>query len=228
MKKPMRLPVAARNALKRELRNHPEIRQHVSLIAEISQLRKEELLTLAKKLSINVNGLIKEEVKLTSNPENVGNPEEYLEAVFEPEEIDLFHYQNKHPAFEGTLEFELKLEAFGKSTTRKARVVWQHTPEWEHYDLNRHCVMPAGGQFVLYTEILAVSEREYWDRGADGKSRKRKNMPTWTKIDLLKEDALMSDEMLQEIDARIDQACRVEDAARRAKLASGAQVPVRN
>jgi hypothetical protein len=213
--KPMKLTIAVRNALRRELRNHPEIKQHVSSIAEVSRLRKKELLALAKKLSIDVKALMMEEDRKFPQLLKEHKTEEALETMFEEEELERFRHSEKCPAFEGTLEFDVKIELLGKSVTRKARVIWQYTPEWEYYDLNRHCLMRGFPGDQMHAEILKVSTRQHWDTGEDGVSRKRKSLPTWEPISLLNEGVLMTEEMLEELDERIDQICRKEDAKRR-------------
>jgi hypothetical protein len=55
----LKLPVLARNQLRRERRRHPEARRHVAGLKDtIDQLSKPELLTLAEKFGIDVKAII--------------------------------------------------------------------------------------------------------------------------------------------------------------------------
>jgi hypothetical protein len=43
----------------------------------------------------------------------------------------------KYPGFKGELPFDLTFTFLGKSVTRKAKVVYEHTPEWPYSDLRK-------------------------------------------------------------------------------------------
>jgi hypothetical protein len=64
------------------------------------------LLTLAKKMGVDPDEMIRET---------------------EQEEDALSKYSFNYPAFKGELPFDLTMTFLGKSVTRKAKVVYEHT-----------------------------------------------------------------------------------------------------
>lgn len=68
----------------------------------------------------------------------------------------------------------------------------------------------------ILLETLATPEGRRWDVNPDGKISILDNKPTWTRIDLFMEGVL-PETVYEEIDGRIDQECRRQDADRRAK-----------
>jgi hypothetical protein len=54
----------------------------------------------------------------------------------EQEERQLLDYSHKFPGFRG--EFDWTVAFIGESVTRKERVVYSHTPEWEYFDLHKN------------------------------------------------------------------------------------------
>lgn len=201
----MKLPVAARDLLRTELKSHPEVEGHVPSLAHIDRMQKRELLTLATQLGVDVRKLVKQTRKTHSG----------LEGTFEKEEIDRLRYSEENPGFEGVLEFDLQLTMLGKEVRRKARIVWDYTPEWRHFDLKQQRVIKSCPGHGMYIEVLAILEGEVWETGTDGKLHQRDNSPVWTRIDLF-EDGVIPQEIFADIEDRIDQKCKQEDALRRA------------
>src|SRR5215468_6309776 len=99
----------ARAYLADGLRRHPDIANHVERVEDVEEMGMWALLTLAKKMGIN--------------------PDEMIRKT-EQEERALRNYSFKYPAFKGELPFDLTLTFLGKSVTRKAKLVYEHTPEW--------------------------------------------------------------------------------------------------
>jgi hypothetical protein len=202
----MKLPIAARDLLRKRLREHADIEGHVQGPEDVEQMRKQELLALAKKLRINVRGVIEE-----AKRDHPG-----LEAILHEEELARFRYTNANPAFSGILEFDLDLGMLGKKVSRKARMIWECTPDWKYFDLKQQRIIKGWPHDTMHMEVLAVLEGEFWKPGPDGNLRECES-PVWTKVDLL-DDGVLTNEVMKEIDDRIDEMCRQEDAARRARL----------
>src|SRR4029453_5097364 len=76
-----------------------------------------ELLKLAKSISVELNEVIR---------------------AAEQEERHLLDNSQKFPGFRGEVEFDWTVAFLGQSVTRKARVVYSHTPEWEYFDLHKN------------------------------------------------------------------------------------------
>src|SRR5262249_11458806 len=103
--------ILARANLARGLRQHPDIAKHVERVEDVDDMGLWALLTLAKKMGVDSDEMIRKT---------------------EQEERALSHYSFKYPAFRGELPFDLTFTFFGKSVTRKAKVVYEHTPEWPY------------------------------------------------------------------------------------------------
>jgi hypothetical protein len=129
-------------------------------------------------------------------------------------------------AFNGTLEFDLNMELFGKTVQRKARVLWEYTPSWEHFDLHRGCVTKRPEHSAMKIEVLAFLEGEWLQFGDDGKLHEVEDGERyeWTRLDLL-EAGVLPEEVWNEIDDRIDDICRKEDAGHRARFARASDKP---
>jgi hypothetical protein len=106
----------ARAYLADGLSRHPEIAKHVERVADVEKMGMWALLTLAKKMGVD--------------------PDEMIRKT-EQEERALSDYSFKYPAFKGELPFDMTLTLLGKSVTRKAKMVYEHTPEWPYYDLRK-------------------------------------------------------------------------------------------
>ena len=64
----------------------------------------------------------------------------------------------EHPGFEGALEFEMSFELLGKRVTRRAKAVYEFTPEWEYFDPRTKSLHHANEHLSYQLKILAVPE----------------------------------------------------------------------
>lgn len=199
-----KLPVAARNMLRMELRNHPQNKLSSS---EINLLRKDELINLAKNLGINLKTII-DNAKKNANG---------MEGILEEEELELYEYSEKNPAFSGNLDFELGIQMFGTEIKRKARIVWQHTPEWEYFDLGKNAVMKGCFGSIMHVEVLVEEDLYVYKTDAKGRQRKYKTKPYWKRFALF-DEGIVPKELFDNIDSIIDNICREEDAKRRVSI----------
>ena len=76
----------------------------------------------------------------------------------EQENDALSDYSFRYPAFKGELPFDLTFTFLGKSVTRKAKVVYEHTPEWPYYDLRKQAVFTGWESSHYHIELAAVPE----------------------------------------------------------------------
>jgi len=127
----------------------------------------------------------------------------------------LQEYCRKFPAFTGTYEFNIMIEMLGEKVTRKMRADYKHTPEWEHWNLDKK------GHFVGWPmtswSLSAWIEPEKNAIYADDEPLSKG--PTW--IDLEGDDlyALETQDMSEKLCEAIDDQCKAEDAKRRLKAA---------
>ena len=49
-------------------------------------------------------------------------------------------YSDDNPGFEGEYEFGLTVEKLGRRSTRRAKAVYAHTPDWEYFDLKKNAL----------------------------------------------------------------------------------------
>jgi hypothetical protein len=108
------IDVLARHYLWRGLSNLPDVTKHVADVGDVEKMGMWELLKLAKTLGVEADDVIR---------------------ATEQEERELLDYCQKFPGFRGEIEFDWTVTFLGQSVTRKARVVYQHTPDWEYFDL---------------------------------------------------------------------------------------------
>jgi hypothetical protein len=51
--------------------------------------------------------------------------------------IAAWKYEEEHPAFVGSYEFDIVFELLDERIARRARVNYKHTPDWEYFDCTR-------------------------------------------------------------------------------------------
>jgi hypothetical protein len=197
----MKMSSEARTELKRLLREHPAIREHVPKLQDLNRLTKQGLIALAETLGINVAGVAESQL---------GARKSGLSDV----DHDLMLYSHNHPAFAGVLEFDLRIAMLGLDVVRKARVIYTYTPEWEYFDLNKKAVMKGWGGSTMKLEVLATPGTEVWVLRA-GQSKSTRAGPEWELVSDLLQTGVMSPEMEDALDAEIDKRARTEDLQRR-------------
>jgi hypothetical protein len=131
------IDVLARHYLSRGLSTHPEVAQHVASIEDLEKMQLWSLLTLAKKMGVDADETIR---------------------ATEVAEHQLLEHSMRFPAFKGELEFDLTIAFLGKTVTRKAKVVYEHTPEWEYYDLRKKALFTGWGGSSWHVEVPEESD----------------------------------------------------------------------
>lgn len=123
------LPSSVRTALRRMLRSHPTIRDHVRNPSDVNSLSKDRLLALAEALSIDLDELARSSALADSFP------------------------------FRGRLILPLAFGILGQSIERKLRITLSYRPPWSHYDPVRKAVMPGDApEWAMEAELLAVPD----------------------------------------------------------------------
>lgn len=202
----MPLPTLALERLRRELRKHPDIDSHVARTADIEKMSKPKLTTLARKLGIDAKAIINKAIV-----DDLIEHAKRMTGHLDDDERERWNYSHRYPAFNGIYEFDLTIETLGEKVTRRAQALYQHTPEWEYYDLRKKEPYVGWEGTQLSLKILTVPDRDAHyhkdDPLADG--------PIWIKLGDLVGDGLMSDEMWDSLYDAIDEQCKAEDAERR-------------
>jgi hypothetical protein len=198
-----RLPVLARDQLRRKLRTHPKIRQHLERLDTISRMSKQELLALAKKLGINTKALV----------EHTTEHGKGMESVLEEDELERWRYSKQFPAFTGRYPLEITFELCGERVERQARVEYSFTPEWEYFDTRKQVPYVGWPGTIMSLHVLTVPG-EHDDE--DG--------PAWVEISDILQAAVLPSEIVDGLYDAIEEQCRKEDAERRRAAADGKSV----
>jgi hypothetical protein len=127
----------------------------------------------------------------------------------ENEEDARLRYSHRHPGFEGELLFDLTFSFLGQSVTRKAKLVYEHTPEWPYYDLQKNAEYE-GWSGTSYHLQLAAQPEEY-----DHDDKLKDVPPEWFKLEDLIRDGVLPNEVWDSVLDAVDEKCKVEDAERR-------------
>jgi hypothetical protein len=191
-----RLPVLARNQLRRELRKHPEAKRHVAGLKDtIDQLSKPELLTLAKRFGIDVQAIIERSMARGKG----------MASVLEPEELEKWEHTLKYPAFVGLLEFDISFTILGKRVKRKAKAEFKFTPGWPYFDLQKKELFVGWPGSIMTLHVLTVPHPD----DADAEE------PHWVRMEDLAEADILPDGVWDRIRDVIEDKCKAENAKRR-------------
>src|SRR5262245_7438184 len=199
-----RLPdidVLARSSLRRGLGQHPDAAKHVADIGDIEKMSTWELMNLASAMGVDPGAMIRS---------------------LEQEDDKRWEYSSRYPGFQGEVEFDLVIELLGKKVTRRAKVVYTHTPEWEYFDERKQAPYTGWGGTSYHLEILAVPEQD-----DDGDSVTIFDKPSWTTLEDLNRDDVVPLERWDAILDLVDDKCKEEDAERRRVAAAKATSPSR-
>ena len=122
------IDVLARHYLWRGLSKLHDVTKHVADVGDVEKMGMWELLKLAKSIGVDPNEVIR---------------------AAEQEERQLLDYSHKLPGFRGKLEFDLTVAFLGQSVTRKARLVYEHTPRMGILRSAQECALHRLGELEL-------------------------------------------------------------------------------
>ena len=198
-----RLPdidVLARGFLRRGLSQHPDAPKHVANINDIESMSAWELLDLAKRMGVDHAAMIRS---------------------LEQEDDARWQYTFRNPGFQGALEFDLVFGLLGRKVTRKAKIVYTHTPEWEYWDLVKQAPYTGWASSSWQIELLAVPQEQDEDENFVDLE------PYWMKLEELTRDDIIPTEVWDVLLDAVDDKCRTEDAERRRVAAAKANSPAK-
>jgi hypothetical protein len=192
------IDILARAYLAGGLSRHPDIAKHVERVADVEKMGMWALLTLAKKMGVDPNEMIRKT---------------------EQESDALSHYSFRYPAFKGELPFDLTFTFLGKNVTRKAKVIYEHTPKWPYYDLRKQAEFTGWEGTKYHIELQAVPE-EHHDDGTV-----TLGTPRWIEMTDFTEDDVLPHEAWDAVIDAVDEKCKAEDADRRRAAGLKAKPP---
>jgi hypothetical protein len=184
-----KIDVLSRHSLSRGLSQLPDVTKHVTDIEAVEKMGMWELLKLAESLGADPDDLIR---------------------TTEQEERELLDYLHKFPGFRGEIEFDWTEAFLGQSVTRKARVVYSHTPDWEYFDLLKNAPFKGWDSSSNRIEMQAVPT-ETWD----GDGEPILGTPYWVSLEDITQNDVLPDAFWNAVMDAIDAKCKVEDTERR-------------
>lgn len=200
----LKLTKNARRILVARIRVHADATKHVKSSNAVSELPERELLSIGQKLRVDIGEVIRQAE---------ANPKDY---AFE---IEKHLFLADEYAFSGEIEFDLEVKLFGTAVQRKAKIVYEHTPDWAYLNHITGKEQLGWESTSFGIEILAIPDGEAWETGKNGKLVKCKNDPCWTKVDLV-QDGVLPESVKHTVYDMIDQDARRQDAENRARSQS--------
>ena len=195
-----KIDVLSRYYLQLGLRAHPRVDEHVANIGDIEKMPMLKLMKLAKDMGVDPDALIEST---------------------EQHEHQRMDYSMRFPGFRGELEFDMTIAFLERSITRRAKVGFEHTPEWEYFDLRKQTPYVGREGTGYHIELRAVPE-EY-----DGDDNPIEGKPYWVQIDDITKDDIVPHEMFDVLLNAVDETCKVEDGERR-RLAAAQKAAIKS
>jgi hypothetical protein len=109
----------------------------------------------------------------------------------------------RNPGFRGVFEFDIAIEILGKRVERRAKIDYTLTPDWEYWDLVKKALFTGVYNSSFELSLLAIPEK-----GEDDE-------PEWVAMGDITRNGVLSEEVWDAIDDKLDERCRMEDAERR-------------
>jgi hypothetical protein len=188
-------------SLRRGLGEHPDAAKHVADTSDIEKMSAWELINLARTMGVDPAAMIRS---------------------IEQEDDRHWLYSHRNPGFQSELEFDLVLELLGRTVTRRAKIVYTHTPEWEYWDLVKQAAYTGWASSSWQIELQAVPQAQ----DEDGNFVDQE--PYWMKRDELTRDDIIPTEVWDVLLDAVDDKCLVEDAERRRIAAARGTSPTKS
>jgi hypothetical protein len=182
------IDVLARHYLSRGLAKLPDVTKHAADVGDVEKMGMWELLKLAKSMGANADDVIR---------------------ATEQAERQRQDYSSKYPGFRGELEFDWTVAFLGQTVTRKARILYEHTPEWEYYDLRKNGLYTGWDSSSYQIEMQAEPEDQ------DGDGNPLPGTPYWVVLGDITQNEVLPNVVWEAVIDAVDAKCKVEDAERR-------------
>jgi hypothetical protein len=164
------------------------VTKHVADVGQVEKMGMWELLTLAKSMGADADDVIR---------------------ATEQAERQLQDYSSKYPCFRGALEFDWTVAFLGQTVTRKARILYEHTPVWEYYDLRKNALYTGWESSSYQIEMQAEPEDQ------DGDGNPIPGTHYWVVLRDITQNEVLPNAVWEAVIDAVDAKCKVEDAERR-------------
>jgi hypothetical protein len=113
------------------------------------------------------------------------------------------------------------IELLGRKVSRRAKIAYTHTPEWEYWDLQKNAPYTGWASSSWHIDLLAVPQ----EQDEDGNFVDLE--PYWMRLEELTRDDIIPTEVWDTLLDAVDDKCKAEDAERRRVAALKATSPNR-
>lgn len=176
-----------RIALQRALEGHPEIKRRFPKFWRVKRMEPGALRALASSVGVNVAAI--QATVRAARPRKAAPPPEKPQAPFK-----------------GTFGFTLNIEAFGLNTSRRARVVWEYTPEWPYLPPEGRLRIDGVEDCAFAVEVETVTQ--------EGDGEDPLTVYEWQPL-VLWGSGLVGEDVVDRVFERIDEAARAQNRARK-------------
>ena len=186
-----RLQPKARDYLRRQIRSHPDVKKHVSRLADIRSLNEEGLIGLAERMGISLSDAIMSGVNAWFSKTHLAG-DKVRQARWD--------HSHEYPAFIASLELDLSLSILGRTVSRKLRLDYKATPAWEYFDLHK-------GELYKGWEHSSV-EALLQGFVAEGSEASAGPKPVWYQAGVILDEGVLPLDMLDDLHEAIDRHCQ--------------------
>lgn len=201
----VQLSSEASTLLRSAVRNHPNLPNLIDSQSALVEMSDEQIVEVASKLDLDITAVISATEKILPDLPHLTDDDAALE-----------DYSDVHPGFTGHLAFDLELVLLGHLIKRKARLIYQHTPDWAYFDLVQKRVMFGWEQTKMRFEVLTSSDTGALRPHAARPETDEQAIEQWEEIEI--PDPLFPDELWEATLNAIGEQSRQEDKQRRAKF----------
>jgi hypothetical protein len=205
------MTTSERAALLTELASHPEIKKRYPQFWRVKRLEGDHLRHLAISVGIDAESIHRR----------------ISQAHARASADSIAKYRSQPPParpaapFTGTFGFILNIEAFGLNTPRRARVVWEYTPEWPYFPPQGNLRFDGHESASFIVEVETVTQEEPIEL-PDG-TEEPVTVFEWQPL-VLWGAGLVGDNVVDHIFERIEEAAKAQNRARK-RARSRATVP---
>ncbi len=132
------------------------------------------------------------------------------------EEFRVRQHVHNYPGFKGELEFDIEFDLLGFRVKRRARAQYEHTPEWEYFDLKKQALFTGFASSTYGLSLLTVPDERDLDveviETYDDQDDPRP--PAWVRLDLVR-TGMLPEVVWDKVFYLIDEKCKAEDQERR-------------
>ena len=147
----IKIPADFRTALRKMLRDHPNVLDYMKSKSEVNDLTRDELIKLADNLEVDFLSTL-----FNNKDIELGTIMEFKRSISNSSTAKGFR-----GAFSGEILSDFILSAFGESQTLKLKCNYEYTPEWQFACLDDKRLKHRGGSSNMSLNVEVMGELSY-------------------------------------------------------------------